>query len=195
MEQKNIYCIRHGTALHNINYKIIGEEAYNNFPDTPLVNDGVKDAHYLALNWDKLNNIDLVLVSPLSRTLQTADIIFKHKKIPIIVLDELLEYPQSEQRCNLRKNIRNLSIIYNHMDFSNIKNDETCEWNEKKLQENIEINKLKIRIENLKKWIDGRTEKNIAIVGHSSYFNMMLNGIIDNETNELEHCHPYEYSL
>ena len=37
---KNLWCIRHGTALHNILGKQIGDIAYTNYTDTPLVKKG-----------------------------------------------------------------------------------------------------------------------------------------------------------
>jgi broad specificity phosphatase PhoE len=64
---KNIYCIRHGKAFHNILFNKIGNIAYSLYQDTPLVHEGYLQADNLSKTWDKINDIDLVLVSPLHR--------------------------------------------------------------------------------------------------------------------------------
>ena len=65
----------------------------------------------------------------------------------------------------------------------------------KKRADNIELKYLHERIENFKKWILGRPEKIIAIVGHSSFFGEMLFNKIGDEDNELILCHHYIYDL
>ena len=95
MNIKTIYCIRHGLALHNILFKRIGTDAYTKYRDTELVNKGINQAQDLGDNWDELNNIDLVMVSPCARTLNTGKYIFKNKpRIPIIAFDFLIEQGQ-----------------------------------------------------------------------------------------------------
>jgi phosphohistidine phosphatase SixA len=192
---KTLYCIRHGRALHNIYFNKIGEEAYRKFMDSPLMNEGVEEARKLKKSWSELNKIDLVLTSPLSRTLATTDIIFRNTHIPIIALDELLEYPQSYHRCNMRCAIGDLCKIYQRVNFDNINSNIDFEFLDEKREEKDEIKYLEERITNLKEWIGCRKEKNIAIVGHSSYFNYMINGIVDNEKNGLKHCHPYKITV
>ena len=54
---KTLYCIRHGTALHNIYFKKIGEMAYRRFKDTPLMHEGVNDVAKLRQNWDDINKL------------------------------------------------------------------------------------------------------------------------------------------
>ena len=76
---KILYCIRHGTAMHNILYKTMGSQGYYKFRDTPLTNEGLIDAVNLNTVWKEKNKIDLIVVSPLSRTLRTCDIIFKKR--------------------------------------------------------------------------------------------------------------------
>ena len=54
---------------------------------------------------------------------------------------------------------------------------------------------LEKRIEILKEYIKIRPEKHIAIVSHSSYIGQMIFKKIEDEKNELKHCHPYIYKL
>ena len=67
--EKTIYCIRHGYALHNKLFWDIGRRAYSEFKDTPLLEKGINQAKRLGKNWTELNNIQLVVVSPCTRTL------------------------------------------------------------------------------------------------------------------------------
>lgn len=41
---KTLYCIRHGLATHNVLFFQIGDEAYTNYRDTPLLHEGHEQA-------------------------------------------------------------------------------------------------------------------------------------------------------
>ena len=51
---KNIYCIRHGLALHNVLGQEIGSKAYflEKCFDAPLVDKGILQAKELGKKWD-----------------------------------------------------------------------------------------------------------------------------------------------
>jgi broad specificity phosphatase PhoE len=172
---KLLYCIRHGTALHNINFNKMGRKAYTEFTDTPLVDFGKLEAVLLGSSWRDIGNVELILVSPLTRTLDTAKLIFQDHKIPIIALDFLMEHPQAEEICNLRANKEELSIRYPNVDFSI-----------------VQLNK---RIEDFKSYVKNRSEKKIAVVSHSSFLGQMMFQVIGDEDNELRHCYPYLYEV
>ena len=111
---KSVYFIRHGYALHNDLFWSIGTDAYKKYHDTPLLDKGYLQANKCkeihVKPWDgKLKNIDVVLVSPLSRTISTALTIFgdtRNWSTKFIALDCLMEYPQEGiEMCNKRKKI------------------------------------------------------------------------------------------
>lgn len=188
---KTIFCIRHGLALHNVLYWKIGKKAYK-YRDTPLLPDGYKQAKKCRNTWNKINDIELILVSPLSRTLETMRTIFKYNKnINVIALDELMEYPHGNDLCNKRKRISELELVYPNIDFSNIKYDEDETY------DNIKetIIQLKKRQEVVKKFIRRREEDNIVIVSHSSWIGQFLFDKIEDEVNELKHCFPFPSKL
>ena len=60
---KTLYCIRHGFALHNYVFQFVGPKAYTEFRDTPLLDEGIEQAKTLKENWDKINDVELVVVS------------------------------------------------------------------------------------------------------------------------------------
>jgi len=195
---KKIFCIRHGEALHNVLFWEIGEKVYLLYRDTPLTAKGVKQAQTLGKNeWHKREQIDLVLVSPLLRTLQTATNIFckdpdDKPPCPMIALDCLMEYPQGLDECNNRKSIDEYKYCFPHIDFSFIEHNEYPHW--KKYQTETR-DELDIRINKMKEFIKSRPEKKIVIVSHSSYLGWFLYRKIGDEYNELKHCKVYETTM
>ena len=189
---KTLYCIRHGTALHNVLFWEYGSQVYQQYRDTPLVAKGVEEAKKLGKTWKEIDNIELILVSPLLRTLQTASHIFENKNIPMLALDCIMEYPQGySDICNHRKTIVELKPCYPNIDFSSI-NKEKDIW---RSDRDETISELNSRINELIKFIKSRKEKHIAIVSHSSYLGHFLFNKIGDENNELEHCFPYKKHL
>ena len=187
---KLLYCIRHGTALHNVNFWKMGRKAYTDFKDTPLIDKGKIEAIKLGTDWKNLFNVELVLVSPLSRTLDTAKYVFQnYDDVPIIALDELMEHPQAEELCNQRFDKTELVNRYPNIDFSNISDNPKIYWSDKLVHEKELVN-LDNRINIFKEFVRKRPEKTIAIVSHSSLLGHMMHNKIRDENNELKHCSP-----
>ena len=89
---KNIFCIRHGLAFHNIKAMEIGSDAYlmEECFDAPLVEKGIQQAKDLGNQWKGLNAVQIVFVSPLTRTLQTCEEIFQaYTGVKIIAADRV----------------------------------------------------------------------------------------------------------
>jgi len=194
---KTLYCIRHGEALHNELYKIKGSQVFYNkdYIDTVLTPKGETQSLDLGKYWLNKNEIELVIVSPLKRTLQTAYNIFKDKDIPIISLEFTREYPMGLHTCNKRSNLEELKILYPTIDFSTIFENKDMLWNNKREET---IGELNLRIGELYYYINNRPEKKIAFVNHSSFIGQMKDNHIkylDNGEEELKHCYPYEMNL
>tara|TARA_Y100000591_G_C21848490_1_gene710120 strand:- start:1619 stop:2200 length:582 start_codon:yes stop_codon:yes gene_type:complete len=191
---KLLYCIRHGTALHNVNFDKMGRKAYTEFFDTPLVDLGKLEAVLLGTTWRDIDKVELILVSPLTRTLDTAKFIFQHHKAPVIALDYLMEHPQAEEICNLRASKDELSLRYPNVDFSNLSDNSKIYWKDE-LNYEKEMEQLNKRIEDFKNYVKNRSEKKIAVVSHSSFLGQMMFQVIGDEDNELRHCYPYLYEV
>ena len=194
---KTLYCIRHGEALHNELYKIKGSQVFYNkdYIDTVLTPKGETQSLDLGKYWLNKNEIELVIVSPLKRTLQTAYNIFKDTDIPIISLEFTREYPMGLHTCNKRSNLEELKILYPTIDFSNMLENKDVLWNNKREET---IGELNLRIGELYYYINNRPEKKIAFVNHSSFIGQMKDNHIkylDNGEEELKHCYPYEMNL
>ena len=188
---KNVFFIRHGYALHNKLFWEIGAKAYSDYTDTPLLHKGYIQADNCRKRFKKeLENVELVLVSPLTRTLQTAVSIFGESaffRSKIRALDCLMEYPQGgPELCNKRKTREILERNYPTVEFTYIP-DGKVNWNQNK--ETIE--QLEDRIEKMIQFIKDRPETNIAVVSHSSFLSQHLFDEVYDEENELMHCKPY----
>lgn len=194
---KNIYCIRHGVAQHNINYFKYGSKTFSdpNFVDTHLVSEGYQQAKHLHDTWTNIDSIELVIVSPLQRTLQTAVEIFKDRSIPIVALDYVREFPLGGHTCNKRSSLELLKKKYPMVEFIDFKTDNDEMWLSHREETLDELNK---RIELFKSYVSLRSETNIAFVNHSSFIGQMKDKAIkylDNGGEELKHCHPYLMKL
>lgn len=194
---KTIYCIRHGIALHNALYKKHGSKIFYNpdYTDTPLLPEGQYQAYQLNKSWDKIKEIELVIVSPLKRSLETAIRIFNGYNVPIIALDICREYPLGLQTCNKRSNKEELELLYPIVNFDDLLSNEDDLWNE---NEEETIESLNTRITFFKEFIKSRPETKIAFVNHSSFIGKMKDNYIrylDNGDIEMKHCHPYEYII
>jgi broad specificity phosphatase PhoE len=190
---KNLYCIRHGLAEHNVNYLKFGCKTFYdpNFVDTSLVEEGFKQAVNLGETWLNKKDIELVVVSPLKRTLQTATEIFKDLSIPIISFELAREYPIGGHTCNKRSSKEYLMITFPKINFDNIKEGEDYLWDSEKEES---IHELDLRINTFKKFIENRPEKNIALVSHASFIGQLKDNhikYIENGEEELKHCYPY----
>jgi len=194
-----LYLIRHGYALHN---ELFLKNGCNplifrspEVLDSPLTQYGHDQSIQLGYNWEKKHEVELVVVSPLMRTLETAMNIFGDTNIPIISLEFLREYPLGRDTCNKRSNRDFLKNKFPKIDFNNLEHNEDILWRPDTMES---IESLENRINTMKKYLLNRQEKNIAIVGHSSFIGYLKDNhipLMENGDIELKHCHPYEYEL
>lgn len=190
---KNLYCIRHGLAEHNINYLKYGCKTFYDpkFVDTSLIDEGFKQAVNLGETWLNKKDIELVIVSPLKRALQTATEIFKGLSVPIISFEMTREYPIGGHTCNKRSQKEYLMDAFPTINFDDIKGGEDQLWDPEKEES---IHELDLRINIFKKFIENRPEKNIALVSHASFIGQLKDNhikYIENGEEELKHCYPY----
>ena len=193
---KILQLIRHGYSLHNELFTKIGVKAFR-IPlsyDAPLTNHGHIESIELGYNWDKKHDIELVLVSPLTRTLETCMNIFGDTNIPIECHEFLREYPIGEDTCNKRSSLTEIKSKYPKIDF-HLSIDDDILWREDYRET---IPELEDRIQVMINYIQSRKEKSIAIVGHSSFLGQFKDnhiGYMENGDEELKHCYPYEFTL
>jgi len=193
---KILHLVRHGHSLHNELFHKIGTQAFR-IPltiDSPLTQEGHLQSIELGQSWQNKKEIELVLVSPLTRTLETCMNIFGDIDIPIISQEFLREYPIGEDTCNKRSSLTLLKNKFPKIEFQ-LDVDQDTLWKEDYRENMIELEQ---RLEKMITYLQKRPEKNIAIVGHSSFFGQFKDnhiGYIENGDEELKHCYPYEFIL
>lgn len=182
---KNICLIRHAQGYHNVNcqYHI------HNPSLTPLgFNQCLK-----AKETIKEFKYDLILVSPLTRTLQTATNIFG--KVPMKSIETIREH--IENPCDLRCNIDHLQSQYLHINFSELLSDqdpvitdlETKQFNPESPQD------VAARSEKVIEYLKSLKETNIAIVSHYGFISYFLRSIGYDKKIYLENCESISISL
>lgn len=193
MTTKELYLIRHGTSLHNILFWEIGSSAYTRWRDTPLMHQGFCEANELSSEWKNIDDIELVIVSPLLRTLQTATTIFNKHKKELIACDLIVEHPiGGSEICNRRKDKALLENLFPEVDYTALR--DVFKWKEERESEE----ELAMRLETFKDYLRSRSENKIAVVAHSCVINKLLYGNIGDEQGDLDkcrHCHPYYYRV
>jgi broad specificity phosphatase PhoE len=193
---KLLYLIRHGYALHNELFLKIGIKAFQSpiVYDSPLTQHGHVQSVQLGQSWDKKYDIELILVSPLTRALDTCMNIFGDTDIPIECHEFLREYPIGEDTCNKRSSLTEIKNKYPKIDF-HLSMDDDHLW----IQNYREtLPQLENRINEMIQYIQTRKETNIAIISHSSYLGQFKDnhiGYMENGDEELKHCYPYEFIL
>ncbi|KAM7470568.1 hypothetical protein LguiA_008751 [Lonicera macranthoides] len=208
---KTLHLVRHAQGIHNVegdkNYKAYMSPEYLDAQLTPLgwqqVENLRKHVHASGL----FKRIDLVITSPLLRTMQTAVGVFggegytdrmdavplmvanagisDHSAIsslncPPIVAVELCREHLGVHPCDRRRSISEYQCLFPAIDFSLIESDEDVLW-----KENIRETKEEVAARGAKflNWLWTRKEKEIAIVTHSGFLFHTL-GAFGND------CHP-----
>jgi broad specificity phosphatase PhoE len=120
--------------------------------------------------------------------------IFGDTNIPMISQEFLREYPIGEDTCNKRSSLTLLKNHFPKIEFQ-LDVDQDTLWKEDYRENMIELEQ---RLEKMITYLQKRHEKNIAIVGHSSFFGQFKDnhiGYLENGDEELKHCYPYEFIL
>jgi broad specificity phosphatase PhoE len=154
-----IYFIRHGEAYHNL-YNNGNNNWHLEFPR--LTVKGINQCHEVK----KLNlNVDVILVSPLRRTLETAENIFD-KSNKFIALDEIKEFVANP--CDRRETVNVIIKYFDYVNFSNISDD--YEINKKETEDDISI-----RMEKFYNYLKTLKYKSIAVVTHGAFLKRFIN--------------------
>ncbi|XP_021903765.1 phosphoglycerate mutase-like protein 1 isoform X4 [Carica papaya] len=178
------------------------------------------DAHLTPLGWQQVHNlrkhvhasglskrIELVITSPLIRTLQTAVGVFGGEgytdrmdvlplmvanagnsglaaisslNCPPIIASELCREHLGVHPCDRRRNISEYQFLFPAIDFSLIESDEDTMWMANVRETNEELAARGLKFMN---WLWTRKEKEIAVVTHSGFLFHTLNAFGND-------CHP-----
>ena len=174
---KEIYLIRHAQSEANAALDL--EDPNTSYFDARITPLGKEQALNTKKRLENIN-FDLMLCSPLTRTMQTFSLIFP---IPIkntIILPIAREH--LDHSCDVGRQPSILKKEFPDFDFSQVKK---FWWNN-----NIPIDERTINYETIedldkrvlifKSWINARPEKKIALVSHGTFISRIINFFLNN---------------
>ncbi|KAF5964043.1 histidine phosphatase superfamily, clade-1 [Fusarium bulbicola] len=159
---KSIHLVRHGQAVHNLG------EANNVLPDTDLTPLGQEQARSLISKHPELANVDLIVSSPLRRTLQTTLLGFSsqlERGLQIVALPEVQEV--SDLNCDTGSDISVIRAEFQQqpVDFSLVEPG----WEVKEGKWAPAIDSILERARAARQWLSERPESEIVVVTHGCF--------------------------
>ncbi|CAA7027434.1 unnamed protein product [Microthlaspi erraticum] len=199
---KTIHLVRHAQGIHNvageIDHSAYSSEDYFDAHLTPLGWQQVDNLRNHVLATQLLNKIDLVIVSPLLRTIQTAVGAFGGEQDtngeaspPLMVANagssdrpaisslnsppflavELCRETMGDHPCDRRRSVTEYKALFPAIDFSIIENDKDVLW---KPSPRETVEEVAARGREFINWLWTRKEKEIAVVSHSGFLHGAL---------------------
>jgi len=185
---KTIYFIRHAEGTHNQAAREAGTDNVligdMKFWDAPLNTTGVDQAldfRHDVISKD-LSQVDMVVVSPLTRTLQTAMFCMgplhgmpspvqrPDGRMPPFIALEMCRERWGKYTCDGRRSISEISKDFPAVDFSLIEDDKDVFWGEtREPDEDCAARAIRFL-----EWLSQRPESSIAVVTHSSFLRHMF---------------------
>ncbi|XAR48471.1 hypothetical protein NMG60_11031297 [Bertholletia excelsa] len=218
---KTIHLVRHAQGIHNVE----AEKDYNNYLLPELF-----DAHLTPLGWQQVDNlrkhvqasgisqkIELVITSPLLRTMQTATGVFggedyvdgvdvppfmaantgnsgrpavsSLKCPPVVAIEDCREY-LGVYPCDKRRSISEYKSLFPAIDFSLIESDDDIFWKPDIREKNEEMAARGMKFLN---WLLMRKEREIAVVTHSAFLTQTLSAFGNDchQSIKSEMCKPF----
>ncbi|CAL5358193.1 unnamed protein product [Camellia sinensis] len=208
---KTLHIVRHAQGIHNVdgdkNYKAYMSPEYFDAQLTPLGWQQVDNLRKHVQSCGLFKSIELVITSPLLRTMQTAVGVFggegytdKIDALPLMVANagnsdrpaisslnsppiiavELCREHLGVHPCDRRRSISDYQCLFPAVDFSLIDSDDDLLW-----KANIRETKEELAARGMEfmNWLWTRKEKEIAIITHSGFLFHTLNAFGND-------CHP-----
>lgn len=176
MTPRIIHLVRHGEGFHQL--QPLNE--HRQIHDATLTEQGVERCKTFGKTFPYTDQIDLVCASPLRRAIQTAQYCFASvlaRPDPERIL--FLPYAQedTDEPCDVGSPLEVLRKDYAQTaDFSHMSED----WNGKSGVYAPTTKALKERAWTLRLWLKSRSENEIVVVGHGSFWHWTT-GEIDRE--------------
>lgn len=192
--KKVVHFQRHGQGYHNLIYTMMSdfgspvEDIYDTDPKrNPFVRSELADSPLTSLGREQCLekrelanslNPELIVVSPLHRAVQTAQLTFADFMGDIrFVGHDLCREELGLLVCNKRRPLSETIREFPHVDFSMTSGEEDRLWMPDERESPLDKSKRIYSF--LADYIQLRTEKEIAVVGHSAYFFNMCNAVLD----------------
>ncbi|KAK3283113.1 hypothetical protein CYMTET_9177 [Cymbomonas tetramitiformis] len=174
---KILHFVRHAQGTHNVSKEYRKPENL----DARLTSLGEAQCEQLAVKAQYMNDIELVVSSPLTRTLQTATLSFGSQMnagVPFLAEESIRE--TVNYLCDCRRAIEDIIPEFPGVEFSRIVHNEDELWNRyarkygcqesyTKRRESADEAAIAQRARMFFQWIKTRPEKEIAVVSHQAF--------------------------
>jgi broad specificity phosphatase PhoE len=176
---KTIHFVRHAEGHHNVAGRT-DPAGYlrEDLEDAELTDFGKKQCQKLnALHGAKVSGAQLVVFSPMNRTIQTASLSFPEliNKVPWVAVEQLREQ-SGLHPCDRRKPISEHKKTYPHVDFGQIKDNEDKLY--RLFPQRERESDVTIRARKFMQWLKQRPESEIIVVSHHKYLQMLFRELI-----------------
>ncbi|MDP4024776.1 histidine phosphatase family protein [Methylobacterium sp. NEAU 140] len=187
-EETRILCIRHGESTFNAAHRLSGVDP--GLRDARLTPRGHAQAEEAR---ERLRTIpfELVVVSPLTRAIETASILFGEHPSRPRVLVEVLHRECQESSCDVGRAASEISAEFPHLDVGHL---PEVWWHAEAgcaMVGGLPVEPRHLfdaRVLAFREWLRARPERTIAVVGHGTFF-FHLTGVF------LENCGVVELDL
>ncbi|TVY55549.1 putative phosphatase SPAC5H10.03 [Lachnellula cervina] len=183
---KTLYLIRHGQGAHNISEaQPQHQQQGNSFVKDPhLTPTGKVQCLDLRQSFSFHKDVDIVMASPLCRTVQTAVLglrgVLQRKEVPFLLVPQAQEI--SDKPCDTGTDAADLKgalaeifeeeeygFDAGRIDFSLLEEG----WNSKKGEYEASLEAVQKRAAALRCWLWKRPEENIALVTHGAFLHYL----------------------
>jgi broad specificity phosphatase PhoE len=192
---KVIHFVRHAEGFHNVAGKQDPLFGYlrEDLVDAKLTDLGIKQCQQLSEKSKKIvKNAELLVISPLNRTLQTSlySFPFLLGTNPWVVMDEVREQTGLHP-CDRRESITTKKAAFPQFDFTNIIDDEDPLYDLYNMRE--PHHKVAERAKKFLSWLKEREENEIIVVAHAGYLYLLMRDVFKlTDEQSLEEFHNCE---
>jgi broad specificity phosphatase PhoE len=178
---KRVLWIRHGEGVHNAAERELGKERWEStecrldeYFDPPLNAVGVQQAKVVGVAFQAALaqglKIDAIIVSPLSRAIETAQLAtgdaWRSPDIPRLAV-ELTRERHGKNICDKRRPRAELKTKFPEVDFEEHLVNEQDVWHKPERRETPQ--EVRARVEQFLHWLHDSEFNSVVVVGHSDY--------------------------
>lgn len=201
---KTVHFLRHAQGEHNVAGAVDPVNGYlrEDLVDAVLTEHGINqckevyEKYFVGSDKSMVSDVQLIVVSPMRRTLQTATHCFADhvENTPFVAVEHLREQTGLHP-CDLRHPISEHVVNFPHICFKEVDDEDDPLYHRYSgiREPDEEVAK---RVKDFFQWLMDREEDNIAVVTHSAYLRNMFRDVVQIEPppsdeqkhqNEIEH--------
>lgn len=175
-----IICIRHGESTFNAAHRATGVDP--NHRDARLTPRGEAQAREARKGLRDIP-FELVVVSPLTRAIQTAALAFEGHPSQPRFLVEVLHRECQESSCDVGRAASELAADFPHLDVGHLPEVWWHAEDGAAMTFGLPIEPRPLfdrRVAAFREWLRARPEKTIAVVGHGTFFYHLTGTFLEN---------------